>query len=528
MPKRFLLSLLLILAVGLTFGGCGSADGINDGARLGAVESVLPFLSSGEQLVLALKNLTSQAAPVYLTAYDSAGGMYGAGNTLVTVPGEGETQVPLSTVTGGASINGGYVRVETRDVMTLDAVTGLPTQVPTSGFVLPSIHRSVGGGSPEEDSSGGIAPRASGVSLALTPYTNRAQLINFSTLENAGGAMAQPLQFDIRTFDASGAQVGVTQQPVVAANATFEWTPTTTTGYVSIEPTPAVIPAGFHVQYALAGRENTIQTSVESRFLEPNTGHWPGILDLGFEMAFGSDLAGNLHDFGLVMSNPTTSTETVVLQAIYRKGGNPILTSPRTFVLGGGRSVIMKSSTTLSRGLEQGEVSWFDDLFGDVFQAQDLDEFTLVVQAPNTLNVSARHYDPSFNAFYQVLRAIPRTNRACIYGFPIETTASGGFRNYVSITNTTNGPLKVPIRGFTPMLGTEYILPTVTVPARSRLDWSPDGMIFREQPSDTVGPPVTNLRLEMVPLTGALFRSRSEARDQNELLIFITPRLTRD
>jgi len=525
MRKHFLIPLSLVLALGFGLGGCGSGQGLASGARPASQVFALPFLpiSAAEAFVLGLKNLASQPAPVFVSAYDPAGGMYGAANQMFVVPAHGELQVPLGTIAGGPT-NGGSLRIETRDVNNRDAVTGIPNALSTSGFVLPYVQRSLGGGNPDEDASPAQPLFASGVGVTLTPYTTSVQLVNRSFDENAPAAM--PVGITLRTteYDANGDVVGAPVDRNVAADGTLQVPFTTQVGRISIEPQGAV-PAGRHVQYAAASRENGLQVYVESRFLEVPRN---ALRELGFEMAFGQDTAGNVHDFGLLMANPTGSTETVVLQGIYRKGGQPILTTPRAFTIEGGRTVLMKTTTQDSIGLRQSEASLFQDIFGDVFQAQGFDEFTLFVQAPSTLGISARHYDPSFGAFYQILRGLERTVRACIYGFPIETTTAGGRRNYVSITNTTNGTLQVPMHAFTPRLGTEYILDPVSVPPMSRVDWSPDGMIIREEPTDTVGPPVPRLRLEMTPVTGAFFRSRTVARDANELLIFITPTLTRD
>ncbi len=525
MRKRFLISLSFLLALGLGLGGCGSGGGGSGNARPAAEAFVLPFLPTSpfEAFALGLKNLASQSAPVFVSAYDPAGGMYGAANQLFVVPAHGELQVPLGSIAGGPT-NGGSLRIETRDVNDRDAVTGIPNALPTSGLVLPYVMRSLGGGSPDEDASPAQPLFASGVDVTLTPYTSDVQVVNRSFDENA--PLPTPVGVTLRTteYDANGDMVGAPVDRNVPADGTLQVPFASQGGRITIEPQGAV-PAGRHVQYAAASRENGLQVYVDSRFIEAPRS---SLQDLGFEMAFGQDTAGNVHDFGLLMTNPTGSTETVVLQGIYRKGGQPILTTPRAFALDGGRTVLMKTTTQDSIGLRQGEVSFFDDLFGDVFQAQGFDEFTLFVQAPKTLGISARHHDPAFGSFYEVLRGVARTTRACIYGFPIETTTAGGRRNYVSITNTTNGSLEIPIRAFTPMQGTEYILDRVTVPPLSRLDWSPDGMILREEPTDTVGAPVPFLQLEMTPLTGAFFRSRTEARDANELLIFVTPTIVRD
>ncbi|MDJ0522344.1 MAG: hypothetical protein QNJ90_09770 [Planctomycetota bacterium] len=530
MSKRFLLPLFVALLGAVWVGGCGSGgDQFTGGARSGPVRFALPFVpsTSGVSATIGMKNVTTGDAPVYITAYDSAGNPYGAVNQAFVVPGQGELRVPLAQIAGGPT-NGGWVCVETRDVTTPQPVIGEPTPLPTTGFVFAYLHRELLGGNNEVDSTPGLAGRASGVTLPITPDTGRIQLINHSFDQNAIAAIPQAVLYRIETFDESGNQAGAAVTQFVAANGTFDWLPGVTTGYVRVEPIGAPFPPQRQIRYGLAARENGFHMHVESRYTEATLGHWPGLLDLGFDVNFGTDEAGNVHDFGLLLNNPTGSSESLSLIAVYRKGGAPVLTIPRGYVLGAGRTVYMRTTTRDSIGLLQGEDSWFDDIFGDVFATQTFDEVTLYVQAPRSLDVSVRHFDPSFNAFYQVQRAIPRSNRACVFDLPIQVSQAGGTRNYVSITNTTTSPLTVPIRGYTPMLGTEYILDSIEVPALATIDWSPDGQTFREEPTDTVGPPVSFMRFDFAPTTGALFRGRTEGRDPSRQLEFITPTAIRD
>ena len=529
MPRMTLVLLILAVAATLGLGGCGSGgDDYAGGARSAASTFVLPFLSegAGESLTLGFKNVAGDDAPVYVNAYDNAGGNYGAANQMFTVPARGELRLALSTITGGAT-SGGSITVETRDVTMLDPVTGEPTPVATSGYVFPYLHRQQLGGSTEVDATPALVGHDDGVTIALTPASNRVQLLNQSFDQFAGGAVPQAVIFAINEFDAAGSQVGATLNQLVAANGAFDWFPTVTTGQVRVEPVGVFGPQRRN-RFALATRENNLQTHVESRATEETIDHWPSLVNMGFEVAFGNDAAGNTHDFALVLSNPSARDESLTLQAVYRKGGVPVLTLPRGYSLGAGRTVYMRTTTRDSLGLRQGEDSWFEDLFGDVFLSTGFGEVTLYLQAPRSLDLSARHYDPAFGAFYQVLRSVPRTNRACIYDLPIQVTTASGTRNYISITNTTNGNLEVPVRAFTPMLGTEYILDPIVVPPFSRYDWSPDGMIFREEPTDTVGPAVPFLRFDLTPTTGALFRGRTEGRNAQGFFNYIAPTLVRD
>jgi hypothetical protein len=189
----------------------------------------------------------------------------------------------------------------------------------------------------------------------------------------------------------------------------------------------------------------------------------------------------------------------------------------------------MRTTTRDSLGLDNagGEVSLFDDIFGDVFTYEDFEEVTLHIQVPKSVNLSARHFDPAFGSFWQRMKQFPLSNNVLVADLPIQVTQGTGLRNLVSFTNPTKGTLRIPIRGFTPG-GTEYILEALEVPALSRLDWTPDGMNFREDPSDPTGPIVRYMQFLFSPSGGAFFRGRTVAQDANGLIFFITPTMIRD
>ena len=74
-------------------------------------------------------------------------------------------------------------------------------------------------------------------------------------------------------------------------------------------------------------------------------------------------------------------------------------------------------------------------------------------------------------------------------GVNVPSATNLGVRNFVTLMNPGNNDRQINIRGFTPG-GTEYLLGTVIVGAQRMLEWSPDGTIWREDPSDTTGPAV--------------------------------------
>jgi hypothetical protein len=524
---------LFLLACGLLVGlvGCGSGSSSSSGqVRQGPMRFTLPLLpdASGETDVLGISNLSFSAAPVYITAFTPAGALNGPANQPFVVPARGELRMSLASVLDVAGK--GWLRVETRDVNNPDAATGEPTPTATSGYVFPYLERSTTSGDIEADTVPGIAQHSGGVSLTITPQTNMIQLVNDSITENPGGnEIPLGVTYAVSTFGADGAPSGTTVNVIVPPRGTYEFAPSVTLGHVHVEPRAPVPPSPpNHVRCSLAAREGTVATHVEARFLEMEGSQASSLLSTGFDVEYGMGAGGNVHDFALVMSNDSGSDQSVVLQAIYRRGGQPVLTTPRAYLLRNQHTVWMATSTSQSQGLGTNEPSLFQDLFGDVFQFQGFEAVTLYVQAPRSVDVSARQFDAAFSSFHRILRPTPRTNRAGTYDLPVAPSTLSGTRSYVSITNPTSADLTVPIRAFTPMMGTEYILPSVIVPAYSRLDWSPDGLMLREEPTDTVGPTVDFLRIQMTPLSGALFGARVERREPSQAIVYIRPALVRD
>lgn len=531
MVRRLLFSALVLCAALVVVPGCGSSSGDDDtrGARRGSFVFALPFLpaTSAETGLLGFKNVTTNTATVYVTPYAPTGVPYPSGTTALTVPGQGELQVNLASLLGGAA-GGGWIHVDTRDITTLDAVTGEPTVVATSGFVFPYIRRDIVGGNAEQDTISGLVPRADSAHVAVFGPTLQVQLINHSVTEMGGGSTPLAVTFDVDVVGADGTTVSSSVVGVPAnGSVSVPFTPPFgTIGFVRARPMTAA-GAGELYRFSIASRETSIQNHAEGRYRELRDADFPSLVDIGFDVEFGLDGGGNTHDFGLLMSNTSGSGQTVTLRAILRRGGQPLLTAPRTFALPAGRVVFMGTTNSLSVGLVNPEVSWFADLFGDAFAFGGFEAVTLVVQAPREVDVSARQFAAGTSAFYRVLSPIPLTNRACIVDCPVATSVLSTRRSWITITNPTSGSLTIPVRAYTPVRGTEYILPDLVVPPFSRIDWSPDGIQLREEPTDTVGPFVDRLRIDMTPSTGALFNGRVESRDVSGQLIYIRPMIVR-
>lgn len=540
--RSLILVLLLVVGAWLPGAGCGGTASPVGGARPGPFVFGLPFLPAGpgQSVFVGLKNVFNVAATVFVSAFTPAGvaynvdgkpGLAGIQPLGLVVPANGELRVSLGSILGGAPA-GGWLCVETRDVYARHPVTGQPGVVPHSGFVFPYIHRQTSGAAVDGDSFVGVTGQATGVTVAVKPETDTIQLLNYSFNEVAGGpVMPIPVTFSVTTFSTAGVLVNTAAVPV-PANGTVNFAPFLPTGSVRIEPmaplpAPPALPQLQLIRYAAVAQENGLQLHAEHRFHETSLAHLAGQIDFGFEVSFGLAPAGNSHDFELLLSNPTGTNQTLLLQGVHQRGGAPLLTAPRAFQLNAGRTVLMRTQTVDSIGLLPGEQSLFDDIFGDVFAGGGFDEVTLWLQVPAPLDVSARQYDPAFGSFYRVVRALPRSSLPCVFDLPIQDTLLTGTRNVISITNTSNGPLRVPVQGYTPG-GTLYLLEPLTIAAGQRLDWTPDGQVFREVPTDPTLPAVPFMRFQFSPPSGAFFRGCTTVTDALGLINFLTPHAQRD
>ena len=517
---------LFTLALGLLCPGCGGGSGggsdflgVTPGPFVFGVP--LPVLG-GTVDTLSLTNKSATDAVVFVKGYKASGAPYASGTTKFTIPARATSHFALPALLGESPFSGGFVYVDSRAADVLDA-SGFPTPVPTSGYVYPTMERRIGGVNPTADAFDGFAWRSTDVTASLTPHATAVHLYNASVDPMAGGAVHKAVTFELKEYDVAGATT-VDTMVVVPAGGTYTHTPTTGYGHVSARP----VSGAAIYRIGMRSCERDFYTSIEQRFKRDRDDQMPELREIGFEVDFGADFAGNTYDFGLLLNNPTADDKTVVLTGIYRgNGGMPMLTTPRFFTVDAHKTVFMATQTATSFGLDLGEVSFFDDLFGNVFTATDFEQVTLAMQIPREINASVRRIDPSFDSFYVIQQGILRTAVAAAPYFVWEPFVGTGNFNEVVMTNISTNDVTVPIRLNTPG-GTEYILDSVVVPARSRFVWSPDGLQRREDPTDTVGPFVTHGCFRFSPSTGLFFRGRRREFNNVDSIILIRPQVIRD
>ncbi len=497
--------LILVLAVGLIGPGCGTDDATGvETFSFGPAEIVLPFIpgvGESQSQVVGLKNLTLFPSTVTVTAYTPAGAAYGPGATAIVVPAQGETRVPLTTFTGPVLL-GGWVHVDT-------------TTGPAASFVIAYMDRVRPGGF--DDASIGLTWRATGGHVTLSGHAESYEIVNGSKL----GAGFVPGSYTVTMYDPFGLPFPPTVVPIGAAGSVRVPVVLGTVGLVKVEPDVGSFPAGTTFRYAVAAREESVAVHNEERFHEPVDTVLSDVT-LGFDLEHGVDPELNHCDFGLVLSNFATTRKFLTLSAIYDRNGNQLLPAPRIVGLDPFATKYMSTRPGLSIGLELGELSVLDGLFPDIGIDPPKQDFWMRITFPKEVNVTARQYDPDFFSFYRVVRTRRITPQANVSDLPIQPTIGGGIRNWVDVMNPNPTSQTLFIRGFTPG-GFEYILPQTTIPAFSRISWSPDGSIFTEDPFDPLAPPVLFMSFNFSSTGGLMFNARKDVRDQIGLVTQIRP-----
>jgi hypothetical protein len=276
----------------------------------------------------------------------------------------------------------------------------------------------------------------------------------------------------------------------------------------------------------VVAREHLLQTAYLDRYRSADDFDF-GLRTVAIDIEFGTDGAGNVHDFGILFSNLSDSTLSITLQAITLSNGFELLTQPRVVGVDGKATELHATTTANSRGLDIGESSLFDDIFGDVAFATGLDVAHVRLSVPDDIGVLAVTHDPFFDSFFRLVPGHKTTTDVMISNLPVQTTTATGTRNWVALMNGGTSAQDVAIRGFTPG-GTEYVLPTVTVPAGNRVDWSPDGQIFREDPTDTTGPPVPYMSFRLSSTGGLWYNLRRTRLEASLLYRWVQPSVLRD
>jgi hypothetical protein len=508
---------LASLAALLPVGACGSAaDRFLAFFGAAAPETALPVFNDGASKLLGLKNLANQDALVYVGEYF---GLPGCGvGTPVTVPGNGELRLNVAFLSG-------WIHVETRDPLTLDPVTGLPTNVATTGHV--QAYLAAERTTQDAESMPACNFALSGDVVRTTPVTDEVTLFNRSYLPMGGGAVCQAADFTAWYYDSAGDPIGSLSFTVLASSFfTIPLGPLAGGGvgqiYVTPDPFPQTAAPGTVFNFALATMEDedlAYQNGLPFRATPRPT------RQMELPLTFGRDPFGNYVDFAMAMTNASDSPTNVALNSMRGEGGEFIKSLPRIITLPARGTRWFATTETNSVGLESGEVHPFADLFGDVFLETTLKHFHVSLSVPGDVAFSARVFEPGGYTHNRTVRPAIVSHGALVSDVVVQSSTASATRNWVHLMNPNPNSIEVFIRGFTPQQGTGYDFPSVMIPAGGMRRWSPDGINVSE--NSAAAPPIE----PRVPLLSFLLSSGAgfgvegmrERRDGANFFVFTTP-----
>lgn len=500
--RLLLLALLALLPVG-GLGGCGGATGGRGGfssTLAGPLQLALPVFDDGTLKTLVLRNLVDAVAAVRVFAIPG-----GAFQDL-NVPARGE----LRRAVGAFGVVEGWLVVDT----TIGANPGL---------VEPYLVTERSG--PDAEATPGAVLQTAESVIPVHPLTDEALLLNFN---------AAPVTYTVCSF---GATDGVATPPLL--NITL--LPVGASSFASVDLSfiqnqagvghlSVLPPAGGPFLYTLAAHQDgDVALEVDDRVAGTSR-----LLDAGgtplaeLMLEFGKDnVSGGYEDFDVLVSNASDLASTFTVQSIYDEFGNPIKTTPRTFQMPPRQSRLFRTTVIDSLGLQVGETHPFAAHFGDVFLAAGLGRFHMSLSIGPGLFVSALEFDPVTLEFAGRVRptAIRRTTSVLVSD--AQTSLLTGTENVETLSNPTGTPITVLVRAFTKDLGTEYLLPSFTIPAHGMADFRADALHLKETPGVPTLADVPALRFLFSSNTPFGTRGRQTRRDVNDLLVLVTPHIVR-
>jgi hypothetical protein len=345
--------------------------------------------------------------------------------------------------------------------------------------------------------------------------------------------------YDVRHFAANDPTTtpSFVDQVLVPANGFVDIAPlfgAGNVGHLSVIPTAPAPAYAFGEGFTLAAHQDEgLVVEVDDRDSETHNGvtrlmDENGTLSAEFMVEFGRDpVTGGFEDFDLLVSNFTETAASFTVQSIWDEFGNPIKTTPRTFVMPGRQSRLFATTVADSLGLQVGEVHPFAHAFVDVFVAADRRFVRMNLSVDLRLLMSGRVFDPAALEFATGVRPTAIRRTTSVLTSNLQTSSASAIANWVHLSNPTNQPIVVDVRAFTLELGTEYQLPSLVIPPQAITRFRADGLHLKEEP----GVPI----LADVPIVRFLFsssapfgtRGRGESRDGSGLLLFVTPHIVR-
>ena len=505
--RRILLSLMLLA---LPLGACGTAGGGRGGFSSflqGPARLLLPNFLDGSLKTLVLRNLVDIPATVTVTA------LPGGAPVAVAIPQRGEARRPATSF-GIASPR--WLLVDT-------------TNPGTTGFVEPYLRTERSG--PDVES---LYAALLQQTESVIPVHSRTDLISLVSIHP--GPLA--VTYDIRHFAANDLPTSpsFTEQRMLTGNDFTDITPlfgSGNVGHISVTPVAPVPPFAAGEGFTLAAHQDAgLVVEVDdrdetrgsvSRLLDPTS-----TISAELMVEWGRDpITGGYEDFDILVSNVTDAPSSFVVQSIWDEFGNPVKTTPQTFLMPARESRLFATTVVDTIGLRVGEIHPFAHAFGDVFVSSDRRLFRMNLTIGRELFVSASEFDPLALEFVSGVRPTGTRRTTSVLMSELQTTTAGGISNWAYVSNPSAVPITVNVRAFTVTEGTEYQLPPLFVPPRAITRFRGDGLHLKEEVGVPTLPDVPYLRFLFSSSSPFGLRGRGESVDGSGLQIFVTPHIVR-
>jgi hypothetical protein len=483
-------------AVLLLLAGCGGGGGGGDGMADGPLAWGILFVptDTDDPMAVGLRNNDTDGTTVTLQGYMPDGTPY-SGPVAVTLDGLDEARFGVGTALGGGVPAGGWISVLTPsgkvEVYASVLMPGKLAEEATRAFPAPDPIPS--------PFLVGVTTTTETDTIQISNATGLAIVVAVTAYREPGGDPLLP---------------PVASTPAPVALAPFETKLFTPDGLSGISG----FVGSFQLSSAdgfLAGTREDLaygieraQVLVEARITEVS-------LDYGREPgAFGFD---NFFDVAMVARNDRDTAQTITLTQVRDQSGS-LISGAVTILLDAFESRVLTSDDAP-----------LADLLPPVLEATILQNLWIEASIPQGVDLTFRQFDPVALEFNMTQRPV-RLGHLFVAMDVLPQPAIGlAIRSTISLVNP--GAVALEVRpeiliaepeGFD---GTAVPLPLVTIPPRSRVDWTPDGAIYLDRDEE----PVEYVGLRFFSPVPFYVTGRRERRTGVDgLILSITPTIIRN
>jgi hypothetical protein len=490
--RRTGLALALLATACASSGGGGGGD-IADGPLFWGI----PFVpaDSTESTMVGLRNNDTDGTTVTLQGYKPDGTTYSA-PVAISLDGLDESRFGIGSILGGSLPEGGWISVSTPsgkvEVYSSTIIPGKTAEEAMRAFPAPDP-----------------LPSPFLVGITATTETDTIQISNTTgvAIVVAVTAYEEPAGDPLLPPDAS--------TPLPVALAPFETKLFTPDGLAEISGFVGAFQLSSASPFLAAAREDLgydvgrAQVLLETRLVATS-------------LNFGRQLAGpfgfeNFWDFAVVARNDRDTPQTFTVTQFADQNG-PLITSPRTILLDAFESRVVTAFDPE-----------FSDLLAPPLTTGFLQLLWIEASVPEGVDVTFRQFGPVAFDFNMTQRPVRLGHLFVGMDVLPQPVVGLGIRSVVSLVNPNGVAITVQPEALISepedFDGTAILLPAVTIPPRTRVDWTPDGVVY----VDRDGEPVDSIGLRFFSLSPYYVTGWRERRTGADgLILSVTPMIVRN